>query len=138
MVENPLSDMMIRIKNGYLTGQKTVQIPYSKTRERLAEILIQGGYLAKKEIEKIKLSSKKKAVEVKIIKVDLRYEKREPALMGLKIVSKSSHRIYVKKGEIPHVLGGRGIVILSTPQGLMTGQEARKKDLGGEVICEVW
>lgn len=138
MVESPLSDMLSRIKNGYLARQKTVVIPHSKIKEELAKILLKAGYLAKVEIIKIASSAKKKAVETKVIKVALSYEGKKPVLEELKTISKPSLRVYVKKGKIPKVLGGRGLVILSTPQGLMTGKEAQKKGFGGEFICKVW
>lgn len=138
MVENPLTDMLIRIKNGYLAGLKTVEIPYSKIRLELAKILLKEGYLARVESRKRQSSSKTKTGEVRTIMVYLRYEGRKPALSGVEPVSKSSLRVYVKKSQIPQVLGGQGLVILTTPKGLMTGQEAQKKNLGGELICKIW
>lgn len=138
MVENSFSDMLIRIKNGYLASQKAVEIPYSKIKEELANILLKEGYLTKIEIKKIKSGSGKKAVEIKILNVVLKYEGRKSALGGIKIISKPSRRTYIKKGKIYDVLGGRGLLILSTPKGLMTGKEARKKGFGGEVVGKIW
>lgn len=138
MVDTSFSDMLIRIKNAYLARQKTVEIPYSKIKDNLAKILLEEGYISKIEIKKSKSSQKKKAVEVKILKVDLKYESKKPAVEGIKVISKSSIRVYVKKGNIPRILGGRGLVVLSTTKGLMSGHEAQKKGLGGEVVGEVW
>lgn len=130
--------MLIRIKNGYLASQKAVEIPYSKIREELANILLKEGYLAKVETKKTKSGSGKKAVEIKILNAILKYEGRKSSLGGIKIISKPSRRVYVKKDKIYDVLGGRGLLILSTPKGLMTGKEARKKGLGGEVVGKIW
>lgn len=130
MVESPLSDILIRIKNGYLAGKKTVTVPYSKIIEKLAKILLGEGYLAKLEIVKEQ--------SIKTLQVDLKYHSKRPAMEEVKIISKPSLKTYVKKKNIPLVLGGRGLVVISTPQGLMTGREARKKGLGGEIICEIW
>lgn len=138
MVDTSFSDMLIRIKNAYLARQKTVEIPYSKIKDNLAKILLEEGYVSKIEIKKSKSSQKKKAIEVKILKVDLKYESKKPAVEGIKVISKSSIRVYVKKGNIPRILGGRGLVVLSTTKGLMSGHEAQKKGLGGEVVGEVW
>lgn len=133
-----VADMLIRIKNAYLAGRKTVEIPYSKFNEETAKILLKEGYLTKVEVKGINKDAKKKAVELKILRMNLKYEGRKPRLEVVKIVSKPSSRVYVKKEKIPLVLGGRGLVILSTPQGLMTGREAKKKGVGGEIICQVW
>lgn len=138
MVENPLSDILIRIKNGYLAGQKTVVMPHSNLGEEFVKILLNEGYLVRVEVIKDDKGSRKKTSAFKTIKMDLKYEGRKPVLTDVKIISKPSLHIYVKKSNIPYVLGGRGFVILSTSRGLMIGREARKKGLGGEVICEVW
>lgn len=130
MVENPLSDILIRIKNGYLAGKKTVTVPYSKIIEKLAKLLLGEGYLANLKIVK--------EHPTKMIYIDLKYHSKRPAMEEVKIISKPSLKAYVKKENIPLVLGGRGLVVISTPQGLMTGREARKKGLGGEIICKIW
>ena len=137
MVENPISDMMVRLKNAALAGQKTMEVPFSGVREALAKILLEEGYLDKVEIEKIK-SLRKKDTIFKTLKIHLKYQGRKPVLEGVKVVSKPSQRFYVKKNNIPRVLGGRGLLILSTPHGLMAGKRARQKGIGGEVICKVW
>lgn len=138
MVGNPFSDMIVRIKNGYLAGKKTVAVSHSKVKKELADIFLKAGYLNKVEITKQNSSAKKKAIGLKFLNLELKYNGKEPSLEGVKIVSKPGMRIYLKKGKIPQVLAGRGLVILSTPKGLMIGGEARKKNLGGEIICKIW
>ena len=133
MISDPIADLLTRIKNAYLADKKTVSVPYSKTKENLVKILVKKGF-----IEKIKIESLPRSKKLKIIKVALKYQDKKPVLTGVKRVSKPGVRIYVKRDKIPRVLGGLGIVILSTSQGLMTGEEARKKGLGGEVICKIW
>lgn len=133
MISDPIADLLTRIKNAYLADKKTVSVPYSKTKENLVRILVKKGF-----IEKIKIESLPRSKKLKIIKVALKYQDKKPVLTGVKRVSKPGVRIYVKRDKIPRVLGGLGIVILSTSQGLMTGEEARKKGLGGEVICKIW
>lgn len=130
MVDSPISDMLIRIKNGYLAGKKTVAVPYSKIREKLAKLLLGEGYLANLKIVK--------EYPTKMLYIDLKYQGKRPAVEGVKIVSRPSFKTYVKKENIPLVLGGRGLVVISTPQGLMTDREVRKKGLGGEIICKIW
>lgn len=130
MLTDPIADMLIRIKNGYLARHKTVEFPYSKMKESLAEILVKTGFLAKTEV----LGQKKPP----LVRVTLKYEGKTPALAGVQRVSKPGLRIYAGKDKLPQVLGGLGTVIVSTPRGLMTDKEAKKLGLGGEVICKVW
>jgi len=129
MINDPIADFLIRIKNGYLAKKTEVSVPYSKIKENLGKILVEEGYL-----EKLKIKNEK----LKIIELTLKYEGKRPALTDVQRVSKPGLRIYVDKTKIPKVLGGLGITIISTPKGLMTDKEARKKGLGGEVICKVW
>lgn len=124
----PIADMLIRIKNASLARHKELVIPYSKMSLSISKILVARGF-----IEDIDEDRKKKEILVK-----LKFIKRKPAITEIKIISKPSLRVYVSKKGIPRVLGNLGTAILSTPSGLMTAQEARKKGLGGEVICEVW
>lgn len=126
MIIDPIADTLIRIKNGYTSGKNTIEIPYSKLHLNLCKLLSKEGYLedvSKKE---------------RILSVVLKYENRKPVLMDVKRVSKPSLRIYKGYRDLPRVLNGLGIAIISTPQGLMTEKEARKKKLGGEVMAEVW
>lgn len=126
MVNDPISDMLTRIRNGYLVKNQTVSLPWSKLKENLAEILVKSGYLLEKTKEERDLVLK------------LKYNGKVPAVTNIKRISKPSLRIYAGKNKLPKVLGGAGISIISTPQGLMTNKEAYKKNLGGEVICEVF
>jgi len=133
MLTDSISDLLIRIKNGYLARQKRVTIPYSRIKEELSKLLVRNGYLEKYEVEK--LGERKARKEILVY---LRYEEKSPALNDVKRISKPSLRIYTRKNKIPRVLGGLGIAIISTPQGLLTDGEARKAGLGGEVICKIW
>lgn len=130
-MRNSIADMLTRIKNAYLARLKTVKVSYSKTSQSLGKLLVRSGYLTKVE----KVSGGK---QLAFLEIGLRFVGKKPAVNGIKIVSKPSLRVYVPSKKIRKVLGGRGILIVSTPKGLMTGEEARKKNLGGEIICEVW
>ncbi len=126
IIIDPIADTLIRIKNGYISGKKAVEIPYSKLQFNLCKLLSKKGYV-------IEVSKKARTLEV-----ILKYEGRKPVLTDIKRVSKPSLRIYKGYKNLPRVLNGLGIAIISTPQGLMTEKEARKKKLGGEVMAEVW
>ncbi|MBI5465606.1 30S ribosomal protein S8 [Candidatus Gottesmanbacteria bacterium] len=141
MLSDPIADFLSRIKNGYLAKKKEITVPFSKIKENLAKILVEEGYLsngkwqsAQKRVPAESANGKSK----KELVLTLKYEKKKPALTDIKRVSKPGLRIYVDKTKIPKVLGGLGITIVSTPKGLMTDKEARKKGLGGEIICKVW
>ena len=129
VVNDPIGDMLIRIKNGYLARKDVVEVSYSKMKEEIAKLLVKEGYLKKFKIENLKF---------KILKLELKYEGKKPVIEGVKRISKPGVRIYAKAGEIPKVKYGFGITIVSTSKGIMTGREAKKKNLGGEVICQVW
>lgn len=131
MLTDPISDFLIQIKNGYMARKECVVIPYSKIKEELANLLSKKGYLGKVQVRQI---SKVK----RDLAIDLTYVGKQPKLTDVVRVSKISRRVYAKKGEIPKVLSGLGIAIISTSSGLMAGSEARKKGLGGEIICKVW
>lgn len=129
MINDPISDMLIRLKNGYLAGKAKVAVPFSKIKEALGKILLQEGYLAGLEIGEDKF---------KILELTLKYEGKEPALTGVKRISKLGVRCYSSAANLPRSFPGQGITIISTPKGLMTMGEARKKKLGGEIICKIW
>jgi len=131
MMTDPISDFLIQIKNGYLARKANLIIPYSKIKEELANLLVKEGYLGKVEIQKAEKLKKN-------IQISLVYKGKQPKLTDVVRVSKISRRVYVSKEEIPQVLGGLGITIISTPLGLMTGQEARKRGVGGEIVCKIW
>lgn len=128
---DPIGDFLTRIRNGYLAGKKTIEVPHAKIKEKIGEILVKEGYLKGMEVEG------KKPQEKKLV-LSLKYPKKKPAIIGIKRVSKPGVRLYAKTDKIPRVRWGKGLVILSTPGGLMTDKEAKKKKLGGEVICQVW
>jgi len=125
-----ISDMLTRIKNAQAVSHQTVNIPFSKVKFNLAKVLEKEGL-----IESITTYGRKIK---KIIEIKLKYEKGQPAIKELKRISKPGQRIYLKKSQIRSVRQGFGLAIISTSAGLMTNKEAKKKGLGGEVICEVW
>ena len=128
---DPIADMLTRIRNAVLAKHEFVLIPASKFKIDIARILKEEGFIRDYEVLK--------GQPHRTIKVFLRYSsKRRPLVTGLKRVSKPGLRVYVQKSEIPRVYGGLGIAIMSTPQGVMTGQQAWEKGIGGEVLCYVW
>lgn len=128
---DPIADMLSRIRNGYLVRKKFVETPYSKFKKEIAQILVAEKFLAKIEV------LGKRPQEKKIV-FHLKYKDKEPALTRIRRISKPGLRVYVRADKIPPVRLGFGISVISTPAGLMTDREARKKNLGGEVICQVW
>jgi len=131
MLTDPIADMLNRIRNGIVAKQQVVAIPASKTKVAIAEVLQQEGFV--KDFEVVSEGVRR------TIRLRLAYGgRKEPAISGLRRVSKPGLRIYVQKREIPRVYGGLGIAILSTPLGVMTGQEAWRHRVGGEILCYVW
>ena len=129
---DPIADMLTRIRNAVAARHDYVQMPASKMKIAIADVLKREGYI--KDFEVIQDKG-----QHKIIRAQLSYSgKREPVLNGIQRVSKPGLRVYTQRREIPRVYGGLGIAILSTPQGVMTGQEARRRNVGGEVLCYVW
>lgn len=129
MVNDPISDMLTQIKNGYMARKADVQLPWTKLTQAVADVLARQKYLTNVEM----VTNGRK-----YLKLTLKYHEKQPAMTDVKRVSKPSLRIYVNKNNIPKVLGGIGMALISTPSGLMTDSQARKKGLGGEVICEIW
>ena len=131
-VTDPISDMLTRIRNGYIAKMDCVNIPYSKLKAEIARILGEEGYIRNYEIHKDENTSG-------IIKIYLKYNKNKSStISGLKRVSKPGLRVYVQKDKIPRVLGGLGTVILSTSKGVLTGTGAKKLGIGGEFLCSIW
>jgi small subunit ribosomal protein S8 len=126
---DPISDMLTRIRNAGRALRPTVGIPHSRLKESVAHILKQEGYVADVVIE---------GKPFKTVKLRLKYQGKKSVIEGLKRVSTPGLRCYVGATEIPRVLGGMGVAVISTPEGVMTGVQARKKNLGGEVLCYVW
>jgi small subunit ribosomal protein S8 len=128
---DPIADMLTRIRNGVSAKHDTVAMPSSKIKVAIAKVLKEEGFIRDFEIQAESARP--------MLKIDLSYTgRKEPVLSGIKRVSKPGLRVYVQKREIPRVLGGLGVAILSTPEGVMTGQHAREKSIGGEVLCYVW
>lgn len=128
---DPIADLLTRIRNAHLARFRTVEVPASKMKLAIVEILRQEGYVD--GFEKIEDERQGK------IRIQLRYDSDgQQAISGLERVSRPGRRVYRGKHEIPRVLGGLGITIVSTPKGVMTGQECGKQGVGGEVLCNVW
>jgi small subunit ribosomal protein S8 len=128
---DPIADMLTRIRNGVSAKHDQVAMPSSKIKVAIAKVLKDEGFIRDFRVEADKIRP--------MLKIDLSYTgRKEPVLSGIKRVSKPGLRVYVQKREIPRVLGGLGVAILSTPEGVMTGQVARQKSIGGEVLCYVW
>lgn len=133
---DPISDMLTRIRNGVMAGHSQVAMPSSKIKAEIAKILKDEGF-----IENFEVADGEQA-GFKVLRVKIKYvgERRErrPVISGLERVSRPGRRIYTKKQDIPWVLSGIGVAILSTPKGVMTGQRARQMGVGGEILCKVW
>lgn len=130
MMTDPIADMLTRIRNAQRARKKTAEIPWSKLKLRIAEILRDEGYLA--DIEAVGQAPGG------MLTVTLKYNGKEPAIHGITRESTPGFRKYRKADEIPLVVNGYGVAILSTSRGLMTNKEARKQGVGGEVICSVY
>lgn len=135
---DPISDMLTRIRNASLVGKPEVLVPMSKIKYEIAKLLKKEGWVL--DIETVKNTSRKnKTAQFDEIKIVLKYKKSgRSAISNLKRVSKPGLKIYAKKNNLPKVLNNLGMAIISTPEGLMTNKEARKKGLGGEVLCEIY
>jgi len=130
-VTDPIADMLTRIRNAIMVRHDSVLVPASKIKLSIAKILKEEGFISNYEVVKGKPHRE--------IKVQLRYyDNNKPAISGLKRMSKPGLRLYVQKREIPRVYGGLGIAILSTSQGLRTGQQAWRQGSGGELLCYIW
>lgn len=130
MVNDAIGDMLIQIKNASLARRARIELPYSRVKAQVAKILAEEGYV----------DSIKEAGELprKTLQITIKYQEGVPVLTNLRRKSKPGLRVYIGKDKIPVVVGGMGIAILSTPQGIMTGKEAKKRGVGGELLCEVW
>jgi small subunit ribosomal protein S8 len=131
MMTDPIADMLTRIRNGLQARHASVDMPASNIKTAIAEVLKDEGY--------IKGYATVGEGPTRALKVELRYVgKNEPVLSGLKRISKPGLRVYTGASEIPRVFGGLGVAIVSTSRGVMSGAQARKQGIGGEVICHVW
>ena len=131
-MSDPIADMLTRIRNANTAKHDTVDVPASKMKLAIAEILLNEGYIAKYDIVE--------DGNFKTIRITLKYgaDKNEKVISGLKRISKPGLRVYANSEELPRVLGGLGTAIISTNQGVITDKEARKLQIGGEVLCFVW
>ena len=131
MVTDPIADMLTRIRNANQMRYKEVEVPASKMKLEIARILKEEGFIADFKVKKNDVQN--------IIVLSLKYgEKKERVITGLKRISKPGLRVYAKAEEVPTVLNGLGIAIMSTSKGVMTGKDAKKQSLGGEVLAYIW
>ena len=131
MMTDPIADMLTRIRNGNHARHKSVDIPASNIKKEIAKILLDEGYIKNYDL----VEDNKQG----IIKIDLKYaQSGERVISGIKRISKPGLRVYVKCDDVPKVLGGLGIAIISTSKGIITDKKARQDKVGGEVICYVW
>lgn len=132
-MSDPIADMLTRIRNGVAARHDSVAMPSSKAKVAIAKVLRDEGFIRDYEVEPLADKAQPN------LRVKLSYGgRRQPVLNGIQRISKPGLRVYVRQREIPRVYGGLGIAILSTPKGVMTGTEARRQRLGGEILCYVW
>jgi len=130
-LQDPISDMLTRIRNAFMAAKDSVDIPHSKVKAEIARLLKREGYI-------LDYTTEADGVK-KTLRVFLKYgQDQQPVIQGLRRISKPSLRRYVSSTDVPRVLGGLGVAILSTSTGLLTDREARKQHIGGEVLCHVW
>jgi small subunit ribosomal protein S8 len=135
-INDPIADMLTRVRNAVMAGQSQIAMPSSKIKAEIAKILKDEGFLEGFEV----VDGEKESFKVLRLKIKYIGERRErkPVLSGIERVSTPGRRIYTNKKEIPWVLSGLGVAILSTPKGVMTGARARQLGVGGEILCKVW
>jgi small subunit ribosomal protein S8 len=126
---DPISDLLTRLRNAGRAFLPQVVLPHSKMKESIAQLLKREGYVSEVAVE---------GKPIKKLKITLKYSGRKPVIEGSRRVSSPGLRRYVGATDVPRVRGGMGTSILSTPEGIMTGAQARKKNVGGELLCEVW
>ena len=129
-ITDPIADMLTRIRNANAQRHETVDVPASKLKKSIAEILLEEGYI--KGFEEIEDNSQG------ILRITLKYVNKQKVISGLKRISKPGLRVYATKDELPKVLGGLGIALISTSKGIMTDKKARQMKVGGEVLAFVW
>jgi small subunit ribosomal protein S8 len=131
MMTDPIADMLTRLRNASTAGHASVVMPASKLKVEIARVLREEGYIRGFDVQEDKSK--------RTLRVQLRYAgKKQPLLLGLRRVSRPGLRVYRRRVEIPRVYGGVGTAIMSTPRGVMTGEQARRLGVGGEVLCHVW
>lgn len=135
-VNDPIADMLTRIRNGVMASQGMVAMPSSKLKTEVARILKEEGFVEDFE-EVIDEKTSHKVLRLKLKYIGERRDRRS-VITGLQRISRPGKRVYTQKKEIPWVLSGMGVAILSTPKGVMTGQKARSQGVGGELLCKIW
>lgn len=131
VVIDPIADLLTRVRNANIVGHEVVDVPSSKIKKAMVDIMLNEGYI--KGVEEYNDGT------MPVLRIAMKYgENKERVITGLKRISKPGLRVYTGKDEIPQVLNGLGIAILSTPKGVITDKEARKLNVGGEVICYIW
>jgi small subunit ribosomal protein S8 len=131
MMTDPIADLLTRIRNANMVRHATVDIPSSKTKKAIVEILLKEGFIQNYEVVSVENHDQ--------IRVALKYgQDKSRIITGIKRISKPGLKVYAKRNELPRVLGGLGVAIISTSKGIITDKEARKLEVGGEVICYVW
>ena len=136
MINDPIADMLTRIRNAQMAGHAAVAMPSSNIKKEIARILKEEGFIENFEVTE----GEKRSQTTLTIKIKYAGERRsrKPVITGIERVSRPGRRVYTRHDEIPWVLSGMGISILSTPKGVMTGQRARQEGVGGEILCKVW
>lgn len=129
-MNDPIADMLTRLRNATSAGQHSLTIPYSKLKSDLAGILKKEGYIKDSALETVEGRQQ--------IRIQTKFVNKTSAISGLKRISRPGLRRYVGAREIPRVLGGMGIAVLSTPRGILSGHEARKQNIGGELLAYIW
>lgn len=130
MMTDPIADMLTRIRNANSAKHESVEIPSSKMKQDIAQILLDEGFIKGYNVTEDDKQG--------ILTIDLKYKDNQRVISGIKRISKPGRKIYVRSKEVPSVLGGLGIAIISTSQGIVTDKKARANNIGGEVICYVW
>jgi small subunit ribosomal protein S8 len=127
---DPIADLIIRIKNALMARKSSVSIPYSRVKQDIANILMQEGYVTEVVVDD--------SVPFKNLEITLKYIGKLPAVNDVKRLSSPGRRLYSPASKIPRALGGYGITIISTSRGIMTDKTARKENVGGELLCQIW
>jgi len=134
VITDPIADMFMRIRNGGAAGKKAVYIPYSDIKLRIANVLMKEGYLASVTRKVLKGRTTERVIEVGVVYDDA----RAPFVRGMERISRPSRRMYIGAKDLRPVNQGHGIMLLSTPKGILTGRDAHKEHVGGEIIGKVW
>ncbi len=130
MTTDPIADIIIRIKNAHMARHATVELPFSKIKKSISDILVEEGYVSEATV--------KEGTPFNTIILTLKYIGKIPAINDVKRMSKPGRRLYAPAKKLPKALGGYGITIISTSKGVMTDKKARKENIGGELLCQIW